>query len=124
VDGFSSQARRFLADHINSTAELELLLLVRRGATGWNAEAVGSEMRMPIPWAAGQLATMRATGLLSFDPASESYRYAPAPELERTVAEIAEAYKSRKTRVVALIFAEPASDAESFADAFRLRRKP
>jgi len=125
VDELSSPARRFLADHITSTAELDLLLLMRREATtGWTAEALGVEMRMPVPWAAGQLATMRATGLLSLDPAAERYRYAPAPELERAVTEIAEAYKARKTRVVALIYAEPDSDAKSFADAFRLRRKP
>ena len=119
----SPQARRFLADHIHSTAELELLLMMRRDAvTGWTAETAGGEMRMPVPWAAGQLATMRASGLLALDAAAECYRYRPAPDLDRTVAEVADAYRIRKTRVVALIFAEPSSDARSFADAFRLRR--
>ncbi len=79
---------------------------------------------MPVPWAAGQLAAMHATGLLVEEAGDERrYLYEPAAHLRRLVDEVAVAYRERKTRVVAVIFGEPTSDAQTFADAFRVRRR-
>lgn len=114
----------FLAEHVHSTAELDLLLLMRRDpAREWTPEAAGAELRMPVPWAAGQLATLRAMGVLAAAPGADAYHYAAAPELARVVDAVADAYRTHKTRVVSLIYSEPAGDAESFADAFRIRRR-
>ncbi len=91
---------------------------------GWSAETAARQTRMPVPWAAGQLAAMHATGLLGKDASDEGrYLYEPAADLRRLVDEMAVAYRERKTRVVAVIFGEAASDAQSFADAFRVRRR-
>jgi len=104
---------------------LELLLLLRKDPTeAWSAETAAREMRMPVPWTVGQLAAMHATGLLVAEGGNEHrYRYQPAAHLRQLVDEVAVAYRERKTRVVSVIFGEPITDARSFADAFRVRRR-
>lgn len=133
-DPIPPQVRQFVTDRIHSTAELELLLLLRgdgdvsSAGRGWSARRAGEELRMPVAWAAGQLAAMQATGLLSLqhgpDGGEPAYCYAPGADAARLVDQLAEAYRHRKTRVVALIYAAESSGATSFADAFRMRRRP
>ena len=127
ADPIPLPVRHFVAEHISSAVQLELLLLLRRDpAQAWSPAIAAQEMRMPIPWAAGQLAGMRATGLLGLqagqDEHEPAYCYAPPAGLARVIDDLADAYRNRKTRVVSLIF-EDSSDAQAFADAFRIRRR-
>jgi len=117
--------REFIAERFTSTSELELLLLLRDNPlASWSAETAARQLRMPVPWAAGQLAAMHATGLLAEEAEDDRrYRYDPTAQLGRLVDGVAMAYRERKTRVVSVIFGEPTSDAQSFADAFRVRRR-
>lgn len=59
--------------------------------------------------------------LVSHDPASSSYRYAP-PNIDRaTVDELSALYHQRPVTLVKLVYAQPPNPVKSFADAFRLR---
>ncbi len=124
ADPIPLPVRQFVAEHISSAVQLELLLLLRRDpARAWPPAIAAREMRMPVSWAAGQLAAMRATGLLAVqDEREPAYCYAPPARLARVIDDLADAYRNRKTRVVSLIF-EDSSDAQAFADAFRIRRR-
>lgn len=126
-DPIPLSVRQFVAERISSAAELELLLMLRRNpARAWSPAIAAQEMRMPVPWAADRLAAMRATGLLALEAGQDehelAYCYAPPPSLARVIDQLADAYRDRKTRVVSLIF-EDSSDAQVFADAFRIRRR-
>jgi len=120
-DAIPTEVKRFVAQHVHSTAELEVLLLLHRTpAEMWTPERAAEALRMPVPWTAGQLATMQEAGLLDADGAGFRYRREGADS--RTVDQLASAYRDRKTRVVSLLYSG-GSDAESFADAFRLKRR-
>jgi hypothetical protein len=77
-DPISPGVRRFVAEHIDSVTQLELLLILHRDpARAWSAEGVGREMRLPPAWAGAQLERFTLQGLLvcSEEPqASFSYR--------------------------------------------------
>lgn len=121
-DQIPTEVKHFLAQHVHSTAELEVLLLLHRAPTEmWTPERAAEALRMPVPWTAGQLTTMEAAGLAAADGAG--FRYNRDGASTRTVDQLAVAYRERKTRVVSLLYAGT-SDAGTFADAFRLRRRP
>jgi hypothetical protein len=123
--GLSSRLKRFIADHIDSVMQLELLLLLReRLAQAWSAEGLAQECRVEPIWVEGHLRAMVAAGLATaFDTMPATYRYAPkSPEMMDTVDELARAYADRRVTVIGLIFAKPTDKIRSFADAFRLRK--
>jgi hypothetical protein len=123
--GLSSRLKRFIADHIDSVMQLELLLLLReRSDQAWSAEGLAQECRVESIWVDGHLRSMVSAGLaMSFDTTPPTYRYAPkTPELTDTVDELARAYADRRVTVIGLIFAKPTDKIRSFADAFRLRK--
>jgi hypothetical protein len=53
-----------------------------------------------------------------------TYRYRPPPELAATIAGLVELYGERRVSVINLIYGRPGDALRSFADAFRLRKKP
>jgi hypothetical protein len=120
----SPRARRFLAAHIHSVMQLELLLLVsRRAEDGCTAQEAAAELRAPVGWAETQLVDFAGQGVVAFDDGAGAarYRFDAAGPHARAVADVADAYARRRTSVIKLIFAAPARDVESFSDAFRLR---
>jgi hypothetical protein len=52
----------------------------------------------------------------------DTYRYAPAAGLRDTVEYLAEMYRTRPVTLVRAIYDRPTRAAQSFADAFRLRK--
>jgi hypothetical protein len=116
--------RRFIAAHINSVEQLEVLLLLRSDPTReWAPGEVSTELATSHDAAALRLADLEAQGLVRarLDPVPR-YRYANLPaKREAEVADVADAYAKRRVAVITEIFSEP-SPAESFSDAFRLRR--
>jgi hypothetical protein len=141
-NGINPQVKAFLADHIDSVLELELLLLLRAHAPqAWTPAALAAELKIDSTWAAAQLATFASRGLLvrtGADPAGSAttagaappsgsadggYRYEPeTPQLDAAVAAVADAYASHRVTIIGLIFSKPTSTLKSFADAFRIRK--
>jgi hypothetical protein len=128
--GIGADVRGFLADHIDSVLELELLLLLRaRRERSWSAAELSHELKIDRTWAAGQLAQLAGRRLLSRDdatnPADPRYAYAPpTPAVDATVTAVADAYASHRVTVIGLIFSKPApSTLKTFADAFRIRKE-
>jgi hypothetical protein len=120
----SPRARRFLAAHIHSVMQLELLLLMaRRDVEGCTAPEAAAELRAPVGWVETQLVDFAGNRVIGFDDAASEvrYRFDAAGPHAQAVGELADAYARRRTSVIKLIFAAPPRDIESFADAFRLR---
>ena len=124
-DDIPPEVRAFLARHIESVLQLEVLLLLRAHADHvWTADAVSREFRIDPTWTAEQLANLAAHGILGREE-SAGYRYAPATaEMEGAVSATADAYATHRVTLIGLIFSKPPSPIRSFADAFRLRKDP
>ena len=104
---------------------LEVLLCLRsHGDDPVTAGALSRELRIPEEAAAAHLEEFSHLRLARAEGAQpRSYRYAAARDIGRTVDELADAYARRKTSVISLIYSKPSDQVQSFADAFRIRRR-
>jgi hypothetical protein len=117
--------RRFIADHIDSVEQLEILLLLyQHPERSWTAESVARELRISVLSAGDRLKDMARAAILSRVEGGEGeYCYAPEnQQLGEAVAGLATAYSERRVTVINLIFSKPIDKIRTFADAFRLRR--
>jgi hypothetical protein len=114
---------RFIADHVTSIAQLEVLLLLRAHAgDAFSADEVGRELRIEPTWAEGELRELAAHGLLE-ERSERRWCFAPSTvDLADAVAAIADAYTHRRVSVITAICARPSSSIRIFANAFRLRK--
>ncbi len=104
---------------------LELLLVVSRPPTrDWEPEAVARSLSVPVASATDALVHLHKHQLLTqADPNRARYRIADRPELS-VLAEIRAAYERDRVHVMNLFFACNLDSLRSFAEAFRVRRKP
>ena len=130
AQGIPQEVKAFIAEHIDSVMQLEVLLLLHKSPQqSFNASDLARELRIDPAWAQNQLADLTARGLLvqptaTPDGGSEpQYRYqARTPELHRAVTGLAQEYADRRVTVISLIFSKPVDKIRSFADAFRIRK--
>jgi hypothetical protein len=123
--GLPEAVRRFIADHIDSVEELEILLLLyNQQGRSWSAEAVARELRIAATSAGERLEDLvHDTILVRVDGDPVEHRYAPGNAvLDEAVGGLATAYSERRVTVINLIFSKPVDKIRTFADAFRLRR--
>ncbi len=123
--GISQTVQAFVADHIDSVLQLEVLLLLHAQAPRqFTAAELAQELRIDAAWVSGQLASLADAGVLTATGGNPpQYRYEPrAAELDGAVAGLAREYAARRVTVIGLIFSKPVDKIRSFADAFRLRK--
>lgn len=119
----SEPVRRFIAQHIHSAAQLEVLLLVRAVPDReWSVAEVARAQVASPDMAEKMLEDLRGRGLVSGDGDPRRYRYRPPPEDSAVIDDLAEAYATRRVAVVGLIFSKPSSAVTGLADAFRFKR--
>jgi hypothetical protein len=121
--GVPAPVRRFIASHIVSVAQLDVLLLLRAaGDKEWTPAEVARALVTQRDAAAGWLEDLAERGLAREE--GGRFRYAPTDrDVERTVDSLAESYASYRVAVIGLIFSRPNERIAGFADAFRIRRK-
>lgn len=119
------EVQRFVAEHIQSADQLDILLLLHGSPEReWTAREV-SEAVFTVPTSATmRLEQLVETGLLvTKGGADPGYEYSPStPILRAQVDALAEAYRDDRVAVIQLVFRKPADPLKSFSDAFRLRR--
>jgi hypothetical protein len=119
--GIPDRVAQFIARHIDSVEQLEVLLLLR-GDPGraWTADELGATLRSVPDSVLLRLRDLHAHGLV--EPDGETWRFSPAAD-GTLVGDVEDCWKARRAALIALIFAEPGDDpARDFADAFRLRK--
>jgi len=123
VADISESVRRFIAQHVHSAGQLEVLLLLRAVPDReWSVEDVArAQVSTPV-LAEQMLEDLRRRGLVQGGDEPRRYRYAPPPELGPVIDDLAEAYATRRVTVVGLIFSKPSSAVTELADAFRIRK--
>jgi hypothetical protein len=133
----SESLRLFIATHINSIEELEVLILLRATEEReWSAAQISRELGASVPWIEERLADLASRGFLVVQEADSGllYRYAPSTQESRArVEELAVTYKQRRLSVINLVYSKPdsprsesvkpASDVVSFSNAFRITKK-
>jgi hypothetical protein len=110
-----------IVDHIESVAQLEvLLLLMRDPAKVWTPQTLAAELRVTDTWTASQLQQLVQHNLAT--RVQNGYRYGADLVTHATVQELDKAYQSHPVAVVTLIYSKPNRALKSFSDAFRLRK--
>jgi hypothetical protein len=119
----SEPVRRFIAQHVHSAAQLEVLLLLRAVPDReWSIQDVARAQVSTPDMAEALLQDLTARGLVSAAGDPRRYRYAPSRAQATVIDELAEAYATRRVAVVGLIFSKPSSAVMGLADAFRIRK--
>lgn len=116
------EVRAFVAQHIDSVEQLEVLLALRENAhRAFSPEEIAGELRIDPRSAAQRLKDLQAAGLVVAE--GDACRYAPrTAELARRTDALAEMYRTHRVAIISLIFSRPTERIRSFADAFRIRR--
>jgi hypothetical protein len=128
ISGLPDDVERFIAEHVFSVDQLDVLLLLQRTKPReWNARQVAAELRTNAPSAAMKLDDLTRRDLLvRNDGVEPTYAYGPKDEeMDHVVVALRKAYAERHIAVIHLIFSKPTEEFEamqSSADAFRIRK--
>jgi hypothetical protein len=122
-DEFPTDVRQFIGQNIESLAQLESLLLLRRDLQqAWSATALAKALYITPEMAAVLLLDLARRGLAA--SAEESYRYqSKSEDVDRTIEQLAKLYEDRRVAVISAIYSKPLNKVQTFADAFRLRKE-
>jgi hypothetical protein len=119
------EVRDLVIRQLHSMEEIEVLLLLSGEAAGLTIGEIRARLRLPeseLPLPS--LARLLGHRLIRCDDTSGVSRYSYAvtdPTIRRTVDLLRVAYNERPVTLVRLVYNRPSS-AQSFADAFRLRK--
>lgn len=126
TDGIPEDVRELLLEHVDTVAQLEILLLLHDSAPDrWTSDRVAQVLGIDRHSAALRLGDLVARGFFatSTDSDPPAFWYAPAtPALEAAMPRLAQTYKERRVAVISLIFSRPPDPLRHFSDAFKLRR--
>ncbi|HEU4771280.1 MAG TPA: hypothetical protein VFS68_03895 [Candidatus Udaeobacter sp.] len=114
----------FVLEKIDSVAQLEALLLLRRDPEKeWSAAALAARLYISEEQTKELLEGLRAQGFVAAQSNSSVYRYQPVTtELHQMLDRLAEIYAKQLVPVTNLIHSKPRPRIQEFADAFRLRK--
>jgi hypothetical protein len=119
----SIQVREFIARHLRSIEQLEILLLLSsEPGTIWTAQRVYDRILSRPTSVQHWLDEFVALGLFQSDGAAPAgYRYSVPSELRGTVSSLAQFYKTMPVRVIEAIYRKNTDAAQGFADAFKFK---
>ena len=123
-EDFPADIKAFIADNIDTVAQLELLLLLRSDSTKqWTAEEAGKALYSAADVTALQMADLQQKRLLAPGTAAGTFVYRPEPAaVSLLVDRLADLYRQRRVAVITAVYTKPIDKIKSFADAFRLRK--
>jgi DNA repair protein RadC len=116
---------RFVAEHIKSLDQLELLLLLLQSPhRWWDAPSVARELMMDTDSARRVLERFASQNLLAIAVTGDvRYRFQPGETRLREVAEAFDAaYRTNRLAILQLVTGRPQRSIRDFAKAFRIRR--
>lgn len=126
ADVFSAELEQFIAQHIESLAQLETLLLMRREPERqWDCAKLSRELYITPDMCSGLVADLERRGFVRRVPDTDNdYQYYPTdPHFDRLLGQLADIYQERRVAVITQIYSRPVKKVQTFADAFRLRRE-
>jgi DNA-binding Lrp family transcriptional regulator len=124
---FPPAVEQFIAQHIESLAQLETLLLLRRQADrGLSVAELSRQLYISPEVCAGIVADLERRGFIERIPGdSEQWRYQVGnAATDSLIDQLAALYQERRVAVITHIYSKPVKQVQTFADAFRLRKEP
>lgn len=114
--------RQLILSRIESVAQLEALLLMRRQPEhGWNAPELAAQLYIKDKEAISVLAALKSNGLIAESDGLS--RYQPeSEEIREQVDQLADTYREKLILVTKLIHERATAPAQKFADVFRFRK--
>ena len=111
----------FIAEHIDSIAQLEALLLARSTPDAiWDVQTTAKRLYISEQEALETLAHLADHGILTRE--GSGYRYQPTPELAQSINVLADHYRQNLITITNLVHAKPRR-IRQFADAFKLKKR-
>jgi DNA-binding MarR family transcriptional regulator len=124
---FPAEIEQFIAQHIESLAQLETLLLIRREPDrGWSCYDLSRQLYVTPDVCTGIVADLERRGFIVRDAADDNlFRYrAGVAATDELIDKLAALYQERRVAVITQIYSKPVKQVQTFADAFRFRREP
>ena len=123
-DPLPLNVRHFIAHQIESVAQLETLLLLKREPQrAWSDVELARQLYISEKMCRGMLEDLERRRFLVRDHASNSVRYDGLDtETDATITLLEELYRERRVAVISEIHSTPPSRMQTFADSFRLRK--
>ena len=121
--GLTAELKRFIAGFVPSLEHLEILLLLSRSPDNpWTVDTVYDVVKSSTSGVEKALNELVEMKLAARSPEG-SYKYAPSgPDVAKLVDELAQAYKTRRIRVVESIYTPELDALREFQRAFRFRK--
>ncbi|MCC6492615.1 MAG: hypothetical protein IT424_06315 [Pirellulales bacterium] len=121
---FPAELKEFIAQHVESLAQLEALLIMRQDPRrAWASAELSQQLYITSDMCEGILAGLARQGFIERVEDVAAYRYHPPPHFARLIDELATVYQQRRVAVITEIYSKPVNKVQTFADAFRLRRE-
>jgi hypothetical protein len=123
-DPLPIEIRGFIAQQIESLAQLEAILLMKRESQrSWNAVELARQLYLSEEMCGAMLEELERRQFTVRDAAEKSFRYAcPDARADELLGRLAGLYVERRVAVISEIYSNPVSKVKTFADAFRLRK--
>lgn len=125
TDDFPPELKQFIAQHVESLAQLETLLLLHRDPRQeWTHAELARDLYISADMCAGIVADLERRRLAVRAESGEGFRFhAEDAGVHRLVDQLAEYYRERRVAVITELYSKPTKKVQTFADAFRLRRE-
>jgi len=118
------ELKTFLATHIHSIEQLEILcLFVESPGKEWHEEEVYRKIQSTRESVSANLQSLADSRLLLRPGGGGCRLSAEDSELSRLAAELVKTYRSRHVSVIEAIYQRPLDPIQTFSDAFQLRKK-
>lgn len=121
---FPAELREFIAQHVESLAQLEALLLLKEDpGRAWGSAEIAQRLYITSDMCEGILSGLARQGFIERTADGASYHYHAPTGVARLVDQLAVVYQQRRVAVITEIYSKPVNKVQTFADAFRLRRE-
>jgi hypothetical protein len=113
---------RFIDRYVESVEQLEILLLLCCDQREWTFLEIFKRIQSSEASVQQRLQQLAGAGLLVKN--GSGFRFQPSEDSMRAVvAELASVYRQRPVRIIEAIYARKTDAVQSFADAFRFKKK-
>jgi DNA-binding MarR family transcriptional regulator len=124
---FPAEIEQFIGQHIESLAQLETLLLLRREpGRSWSGSDLSRQLYVTPDVCTGIITDLERRGFVLRDASSRDlvrYRSTGAT-VDQLIDQLASLYQQRRVAVITQIYSKPVRKVQTFADAFRIRKEP
>jgi hypothetical protein len=123
-EAFPAELKQFIAQHVESLAQLEALLILRQNSEQrWRSPELAQRLYITPDMCEAILADLERRGFAA-RTADGAYFYQPRDgAADKLIDDLATIYQQRRVAVITEIYSKPVTKVQTFADAFRLRRE-